>query len=366
MVESNNIILKILEAEQFLKKIYLTTVPKDTKKLILFFFPPLNGVTGGLISILNIAKDSRELMSKDGYFIQTCYYPNQLGFFKYRFCDNDESIITFDEAIDNFPEVEDIIIHVPEYYSAVIFKQLTEKQTLFLKKAKKLRINILNQNIEVMPQPSYLSYLRIFSDNISQTTGHKKYTTQEVCNKWGYPLYSLPVVIPTKYNFKVYIEKQDIICFSKDINPYKQEIIEKINKKLPHYELIEINNMSYDKYKELIGNAKYCITFGEGFDGYFSEPIVSGSMSFAVYNEEFFPSAEYKKYRNVYSSYDEMLNKICEDIRYFDNNIYEYQSLGGELIAMLCKENVVEEHVSDLEKFYYEKPLFIPSTATVV
>lgn len=351
----------ILEAENVLKKMYLETVPKDTKKLILFFIPPANSVVGGLLSILSLAKSSRKLMEKDGYFVQTCYYPNLFGFFKYRLFDNDENIITFDEVIDNFPEVEEMIIHIPEYYAGVIFRQLSEKQINFFKKSKKLRINIMNQNIELMPSLIELDYLKDLSEEISQTTAHKKYTTQEACDKWGYPLYALPAIIAdARYIDTPYEEKQNIICFSNDKNPNRQEILNKLLKELPEFQLYEINNLTYNQYKELISKAKYCITFGEGFDSYFSEPIASGSISFAVYNEKFFPSAEYKKYQNVYSTYEDMLNKICEDIRFFENNTDKYKKLNKKLCNILSRENILDEHIPNLENFYYEKPLFVP------
>jgi len=66
-----------------------------------------------------------------------------------------------------------------------------------------------------------------------------------------------------------------------------------------------IKNLSYKEYKRTIGRAKWAVTFGEGLDGYFVETIFSGGISFAVYNDHFFPD-EFKQLPTVFESYQEM------------------------------------------------------------
>ncbi|HYC85925.1 MAG TPA: hypothetical protein VEB86_11925, partial [Chryseosolibacter sp.] len=80
----------------------------------------------------------------------------------------------------------------------------------------------------------------------------------------------------------------NIICFSPDLHKFREETIEYIARHLPEFELITISGLSYRTYKELIADAKYMITFGEGLDGYFIETIFSGGISMAMYNSEFF------------------------------------------------------------------------------
>lgn len=364
MIDNNEIIRTIMEAEALLKKMYLESVPKDVKKLILVFFPSSVEITGGLISILSIARDTRKLMESKGYFVQMGYYPNWNFFLKYRRCENDENILNFDDIVDNFPNVEELIMHVPECHSTIFLKNLSLKQRQYLEKIKKLQINIMNQNITLMPEPYDLEYLKEFTSNITQSTAHDKYTTQEVCDKWGYPLYFFQVAFGTKYINKPYSEKQNIICYSKDLHPEKDVILNKIKQNCPEFEVIEINNLSFEQYKELIATAKYCITFGEGFDGYFSEPMAAGSVSFTVYNEEFFPSEEYKKYRNVYLSYQEMFDKICDDIRFLEKNPDEYENINKALNIEFGKVVSVQSHNQNLVKFYNHEPTFMPNKKT--
>lgn len=356
----NNVLQTIYDTEQILKQWYLETVPKNTKNLILMFFPPTMEITGGLISILSIAKNSRMLMEKEGYFVQTCNYPNYNYFFKYRRCENDENILNFDDVVDNFPDVENLIMHVPECHATVFLKNLNEKHIGYLKNIKNVQINIMNQNINLMPEPLELEYLKEFTTNITQTTAHHKYTNQEVCDKWGYPLYFFHAMFDPNYIYSSHDQKQNIICYSKDEHPYKAAILNKLNQSFPEFNLQEINNLTFEQYKQLISNAKYCITFGEGYDSYFSEPIFSGSVSFAVYNEEFFPSEIYKSFKNVYSSYQEMFEKISDDIKFLENNVEEYNNIVTELRSEFDSKFNTEGYINNFIKFYKKEPTFMP------
>lgn len=365
MIDNNEIMRTIMEAESLLKNFYIESIPKDVKKLILVFFPSSVEITGGMVSILNIAKTSRDYMEKEGYFVQMGYYPNWNFFLKYRRCENDENILNFDDIVDNFPNVEELIMHVPECHSTIFLKYLSLKQKQYLDGIKDLQINIMNQNINLMPEPYELEYLKEFTSNITHTTAHRKYTTQEVCDKWGYPLYSLSPSTGAKYIYSTYSEKQNIICFSKDVQPEKESIVKKLEQSFPEFQIIEINNISYEQYKELISKAKYCISFGEGYDGYFVEPLVSGSLSFAVYNEEFFPSEDYKWLKNVYSSYQEMLDKICDDIKFYEANVTEYEKTRAAATVPLTGEATIEKHEDHLVKFYNHEPTFMPNKKAV-
>jgi hypothetical protein len=59
-------------------------------------------------------------------------------------------------------------------------------------------------------------------------------------------------------------------------------------------------------------------------DGYFSEPYMSGSIGFAVYNNTFFPK-DFITVPTVYKSWDNLYEKIINDIRGFDKNPLKYE-----------------------------------------
>ena len=114
--------------------------------------------------------------------------------------------------------------------------------------------------------------------------------------------------------------------------------------------------MTYEQYKQTISRAKYALTFGEGLDGYFIEPVFSGAISFSVYRPEFF-TKEFQQLRTVYCNYDVLTAKICDDFRYFDSSktFDAYQQQEFDLCA---KEYNHSNYVKNLELFYQRKYTF--------
>jgi hypothetical protein len=52
-------------------------------------------------------------------------------------------------------------------------------------------------------------------------------------------------------------------------------------------------------------------------DGYFAEPIWSGGVSFAVFNEQFFTPA-FAQLENIYPSWEELAGRIVGDLERLD------------------------------------------------
>ena len=67
----------------------------------------------------------------------------------------------------------------------------------------------------------------------------------------------------------------------------------------------------------------FVISFGEGYDGYFIEPLLSGTLSFTARNPVFFPN-EFRELPNVYKNYEEMHERITDDIRSLVANERQY------------------------------------------
>ena len=108
--------------------------------------------------------------------------------------------------------------------------------------------------------------------------------------------------------------------------------------------------MTYEQYKNIISRAKWSVTFGEGLDGYFVEPIMSGAISFAAYNEEFFTPA-YQSLATVYQSFDVLIEKIAGDIRRLDRP-HDFAAYQQEQ-RRLCKSDYRhEEYLQNISRFY--------------
>ena len=297
----------------------------NLNSLIIFIVPNKDTVTGGVISICNINKDSAKLKNIHNSEVISCTSnENKLTFFKYSKFNSNVEIYRLNLLNKYFKNLNNIIIHIPEYLSESFIFNDIPKIKGWLNKIKNIHINILNQNIELMPEKEVIDKLKKYCTKLTSTTAHEAYSNISIKNKYGIPMHHLSAFVsPEQYLIKNHIDKKDIIIVSNDKNEHRDKIIRKLKKELPKYKIIEIKGIKYHEFRELILKAKFAITFGEGLDGYYLEPTFSGTVAFAVFNTDFF-TAEYKKLPTIYNSYDSMLNNICNDIKKYDNSdIYD-------------------------------------------
>lgn len=336
---------------------YDLTNLNNAKKLILFLIPSPDKciINGGIMSIFSLCETSREINEGIPCIIST--YPNC----KYTYAYNDqfknnEKIYRFSPIVDNAKNLEEMILHIPEYYADDFYNDLTGKDIEFLKSIKNLHINIMNQNIELMPEPEKLRDLYKLTNNITQTLAHDRYATQEVCDKWQIPTHLFSVNIDiSKYKAYPFEEKEKIIVLSPDCNENKEKIVKKLGKELPDWKLVTVNNMTFKEYMDLISRAFFTITFGEGMDRYFGQPQYVNSVGFAVYNDEFFPNNNRKNFENVCASYDEMYENIVADVKKYSQNKEKYEKIIKDFINENSKLYQVSKFYDNLKRFYDRK-----------
>ena len=344
---------KLLDAIKIQNSYDLSNI-KNTKKLIVFFIPPKNDINGGIMSIFSICKYSREICPDAQCVITT--FPSKVTYERNTFFKNDEKIYRWEQIVNNAKNVKELIIHIPEYFSDKFSTALTNKDFKFLKQIENVQINILNQNIELMPEPEKIKGLYKITNNVTQTIAHDRYATQEVCDKWQIPTHFLSVHIDTSgYRSYAFEEKEKIIVLSPDEAPYKEAIVKKLKQELPDFKLITVENMPFDEYMDLIAKAYFTISFGEGFDGYFNQPQAVRGLGMAVYNSDFFPDESWLELKNVYKSPADMENNIVNDIKELSANKELYYSLinkMNEKLSTLYGEDLFKRN---LEKFYKEE-----------
>lgn len=344
---------KVLDAIKIQNSYDLSNI-KNTKKMIVFFIPPKNDINGGIMSIFSICKYSREICPDAQCVITT--FPSKVTYERNTFFKNDEKIYRWEQIVNNAKNVKELIIHIPEYFSDKFSTALTNKDFKFLKQIENVQINILNQNIELMPEPEKIKGLYKITNNVTQTIAHDRYATQEVCDKWQIPTHFLSVHIDTSgYRSYAFEEKEKIIVLSPDEAPYKEAIVKKLKQELPDFKLITVENMPFDEYMDLIAKAYFTISFGEGFDGYFNQPQAVRGLGMAVYNSDFFPDESWLELKNVYKSPADMENNIVNDIKELSANKELYYSLinkMNEKLSTLYGEDLFKRN---LEKFYKEE-----------
>ena len=350
---------KVLDAIKIQNSYDLSNI-KNTKKMIVFFIPPKNDINGGIMSIFSICKYSREICPDAQCVITT--FPSKVTYAHNTFFKNDEKIYRWEQIVNNAKNVKDLIIHIPEYFSDKFSTALTNKDFKFLKQIENVQINILNQNIELMPEPEKIKGLYKITNNVTQTIAHNRYATQEVCDKWQIPTHFLSVHIDTSgYRSYAFEEKQKIIVLSPDEAPYKEAIVKKLKQELPDFKLITVENMPFDEYMDLIAKAYFTITFGEGMDGYFSQPITVESLSFAIYNTKFFPDNSWTKLKNIYINSTDMLANLTQDLKNYLSNKEDYfnsiNAVKDKYDGLYSSSKIF----NNLELFYKNKFTFFPN-----
>lgn len=345
------------------KKKYFKEHYSNTKKLILFFVPSgTDRINGGILSICTIYNIVKTLKDIHGCDVVASFLPGKSETdYKYRKFSNEMIIFTFKEIERYFDHLDFAEIHIPDVMIAAFNKENKRMVPFFrwTENIKDIKINLLNQNDLFMPPIEKIDNVKKMFPNTTMTMAHKRYATLEKRNYYGVPLHLFSAWLsPTPYNRKAFSEKENLVIYSPDKIQWvpnsstltKEGILANLKAKLPHYTFVEITNMKYDTYKDYASRAKFVITFGEGLDGYLIETIFSGGISFAVYNEIFF-TEDFKNLPTLYSSFDEMNEKIVDDIKHYDNpeTFKEYQDKLDIIVNKLYSFNMLENNI----KQYY-------------
>ncbi len=345
------------------KRNYFDQNYSETKKLIIFFVPAgTDRINGGIMSICSIYNIVKNLKEIHGCDVVASFLPGKGETdFMYRKFSNDMVIYTFNEIEQYFLDLDFAEIHIPDVMIAAFTQNCKKMKPFFRWKetVKDVKINFLNQNDLLMPSAEKINIVKNMFQNATMTMAHKKYTTIEKRKQYDVPLHNFSAWLsPTPYKKRTFAEKENLIIYSPDKIQWipnastlsKEEILDNIKSKLPEYKFVEIKNMKYDLYKEYTSKAKFIITFGEGLDGYLVESVLSGGIPFAVYNEVFF-TEDFDNLPSLYNSFDELNEKIVEDIKKYDQEeqFTNYQIQLGEIVTKLYSFEMLENNV----KQYY-------------
>lgn len=290
-------------------------------ELIIFFNVSRDQISGGMLSINRFSMKIKEKYPEIA--VLQSGLPLSNAVINNSYFDYGTDLIDFHYIVKH-TKPNKLLINIPECFSSSFLQELDADSLKWLWEIKDFRINILNQSDILMPPGSVIENLRtLCNGKLTITAAHKRYCTTEKSRQYRSPVFLLTPFLPIFY-FTDFKDKQKMILFSPDVHPYRDKILNKLRTELPDFKLLEINNLTLEEYKHKITKAMFVISFGEGYDGYFIEPLLSGSVSFAVRNPVFFPK-NFQELPTVYNSYDEMLVKISHDIQrlFSDENFYK-------------------------------------------
>ncbi len=329
------------------------------KKVIVFLImgadwqTGVDKISGGTISIVSLCEETRKLKAIHGAEVLMCTFPNQHLFLKHSQFKNSTTVFRFTQVRNYFKNAESVLLHVPEFLSPHLLHNLKEADKVFLKSRQKVHLNILNQNILLMPSADEIVMLKNFAGQLTITTAHQQYSNIHYRQLYNVPLHKFSVWIsPEKYYFKQFEEKQNLIIVSPDSHPRKAEVL-LLLQSIPNLIVQVIENLTYEQYKETISNAKWAITFGEGLDGYILEPVFSGAIGFAVYNEDFF-TEDFKDLNGIYPGYNLLVKSIKKDMAKLDNAA-DFKSFQKQQFEVCARSYNYQTYQHNIRLFYEEK-----------
>jgi len=289
-----------------------------SKRTIVFLVPDTDIVNGGILSITSLADETERLAHLHGADVYVSPYPGGLPLLRFTQFENTRTLVDLKLLLSRLPSGNrEVLIHIPEHYLACFLSH----NTTFLKACKEItfRFNLMLQNIDLLPTKEDAEKLKRLGSTTC-TTAHQSYCNNETEAHLGCPVIHFSVwVSPEQYERVPYEEKRNLIVVSPDHHPNKKQILDLLCNELPNYEFQIINNLTYEAYKQLISEAKFSLTFGEGLDGYFAETIFSGGIGCAVYNDRFF-TPDFEDIPFVDSSWDSLMEGLATAIRRVDDS----------------------------------------------
>ena len=352
--------LSVMAVKSIQKRRLLTDYSPGTRRLIVFLTIDRDIVNGGILSINSIFNETCKLKHLLNAEVVTCTVPGGVPLLKYTKFENHNYLFTFSDVLSHFRSCERLLVHIPEFCVEKFVKYCATDRCLQKTDIKHFQFNIMLQNIDFVPAQESIEKLKRLGP-VTSTTAHEAYSNLETQERLGCPVHKLSTYVsPEQYLMRAYGEKEDLMIVSHDDHELKSTVLDVISKAFPGVRLQVIKNLSYQEFKTVISRAKWAITFGEGLDGYFVEPIFSGCVSFAVYNERFF-TEDFRSFRTVYPDYRSLIENICVDMAALDNeNSYtQYQKKQYESCAKYYDYKVYLDNVSSFYRKYFsmESPI---------
>lgn len=350
--------------EEFIQNYLIEFKNLNAENLTVIVVPEKNAMSGGIYAFFSLATCLKKNFYDDNteIFIMTRKYPTRETYVRQIHFNTEEVVFRFEQIL-KFKNVKNLTLHIPEYATRNFYKLISNKTKKYLSQIENIHINIMNQNITFMPEKEEFADLYKITSNVTQTTAHLKYCTQEMADKYNLKTIYFP--IPQDFSSspnKSFSQRKNLIIYSPDNHPQKKLILQKLKQELPEYEVLEIIHMKYEKFVQLASEAKFSISFGEGFDSYYGVPIMKGGLGFAVYNEDFFPNPEYKKYENIFVDEIDMVENIVNKIKRLSSDKIAYENAHKVAYESLSKYMIDSEYFEEtLKKFHSGNFDFYPN-----
>jgi hypothetical protein len=290
-----------------------------TKRLIVFLTPGYEFRAGGVMAIASFYRESIALRHLHRAKVTLCTVPGDPPLLKYSWFENRNYILDLESVLSGCSRLDYLLIHIPEYTVDRVSDWLTSASRTLLSNIPEIHLNILLMNIDLI-QGKNVAGLKRFG-KVTCTTAHEAYTNLATREALDVPLHRLSCCNgPEFYSLSGYQAKGPLLIVSNDSHPLKEQVLRQVAQGCPDLTIKVIENLLYEDYMRLVRRAKWSLTFGEGLDAYFSEPVWSGGVSFAIFNDRFFTPA-FAELETVYPSWEVLMDRITGDIRRLDEPV---------------------------------------------
>lgn len=337
---------------------------QNAETVVVIFAPSRCKINGGIMSLYDIAYQTREVLP-DAFVAIATYTGDWVTYSRNRMFHNEEMVLRWEQIRRNAVGAKRLILHLPEEFVPAFLRNLLPEDRAFFSGIPDFRINILNQNIEFMPTPKTVARLLTLTPTVSQTTAHPRYATQEVCNLYRVPQSWLGARARLNcYRAYTLEERERIFLYSPDPNPHKKRILALLKRAFPDFRQIMVWKMPFSRYVDLASKSLFSITFGEGCDYYLSIPSARDGVSFAVHNEQFFPAGkDWLSLCNIFPSYEAMETEIVERVKRLltDRELYLKTARTTHAWLGIAEESQAEkDYRIRLARFYRQDYDFVP------
>jgi hypothetical protein len=326
-----------------------------TKRLIVFLTPGYEARNGGVMAIASFYRESIALRRIHRARVVLCTVPGDPPFLKYSWFENHNYILDLESVLKGCAGLDYLLIHIPAVQVDRMVEWLASASSTLLSNIREIHLNILLMNIDNI-QGKNVTGLKRFG-KVTCITAHEAYTNSATREYMGVPLHRLSVCSgPECYSLSRYEEKEPLLIVSPDPHPLKQEVLHQIAQACPDLTIKVIENLSYGDYMTLASRAKWSLTFGEGLDFYFVQPVFSGGVSFAVFNERYFTPA-FSNLETLYESWEALMTKMTADIKRLDEPV-AYNQCWRQAYDLVCSLYGTEQFRENLRMFYRHEYTF--------
>ena len=332
------------------RRILTRAVTFKTKRLIVYLTPGYELRTGGVIAIADMYRESKALRHIHRAKVALCTVPGDDPLFlRYTWFNNRNYILNMESVVRGCGRLDYLLIHIPAYALDRVLNWLTATSPTLLKNVREVHLNILLMNIDAI-QGKNIAGLKRFG-KVTCSTSHEAYSNLVTREFMGVPLHRLWTYYgPELFSRSGYLEKEPILVVSPDPHPLREQVIGQISRVLPELRIQIVENLHFEDYKQLTRRAKWSLTFGEGMDGYFSDHVFSGGVSFAVFNDRFF-TPPFANLETVYPSWEVLMDRMPADLQRLDEPV-AYNRCWLETYDLLCPLSGLDRFLENLRLFY--------------